>query len=672
MENGSVMEYLYRHPEANTPRRKLQLLMDICGAMDYLHEHGIVHTDLKPNNMLVDKQGRLFITDFGFAKVCSYMPPERLALWFWNSPVTHNVSTRAGDIYSFGISLYEIWSRQPAFQWSTRSPEEQQAVYSGIIGGTLRPDTTLVSDMPQELQLLMKQCWAANPDSRPKGFGVLFDAISKLLEALPEEPVFLLQTSSSVNTVPAMMETQNPPKWRELTPDEKRLPPEIQEAILSLSNGSPLELDLSAKFVPHETLQAEQLALAAFEAWNVVFQKRIVAMRQNPKPLLAFEVIAQDNERRRVDLENNRAKEEVERRHNLDDATMATRLRPLCDALSANRSLLVLNFAYNRITDPGMRVFADVLRRNGALRSLDLSRNKISGEGGASLGDGLRANMCLSVLDLSSNALGDSGARWIAEALKENSTLSELNLGGCGIGNEGSKVLGEALKLNKGLKALRIERNRIGDAGLVALIDAITMCRMESLSLSNQQSSIGSETIEAIAESLSRTNLKTFKFNVMEIGDDGARAFALALKSNKTIENLHLELNKIGSGGAVHLGEMLRNNETLQKLFLHRNNIRPTGARAIGEALAFNTRLSILDIRENSIGGVLPDSGETDEHTGIHCIADALKANGTLQYLGIFEYDMKPEMTKYVQDVIESANRTCTIFDDESQILDVI
>ena len=114
--------------EPMSPRRAAELLLKIARTVQFAHEHGILHRDIKPGNILLDKKGEPHLTDFGLARLIeqestitnsfevlgtpSYMPPEQAA--------GHAKElTPAADVYSLGAVFYHMLTAEPPFAGGT-------------------------------------------------------------------------------------------------------------------------------------------------------------------------------------------------------------------------------------------------------------------------------------------------------------------------------------------------------------------------------------------------------------------------------------------------------------------------------------------------------------------------------------------------------------------------
>src|SRR5438552_1936963 len=126
VEGGQLDEVVRR--EAMSTRRAAELLVKIARTVHFAHEHGILHRDIKPGNILLDKKGEPHLTDFGLARLLesestitrtlevmgtpSYMAPEQAA------GETAEL-TNATDVYGLGAVLYQLLTSHPPFAGGT-------------------------------------------------------------------------------------------------------------------------------------------------------------------------------------------------------------------------------------------------------------------------------------------------------------------------------------------------------------------------------------------------------------------------------------------------------------------------------------------------------------------------------------------------------------------------
>src|SRR5207244_2640923 len=126
VEGGQLDQVARRHPIP--PRRAVELIAKVSRTVHYAHEHGILHRDIKPGNILLDKKGEPHLTDFGLARLVesestvtrtlevlgtpSYMGPGQAV---GNNAAVSSVT----DVYGLGAVLYQLLAGQPPFAGGT-------------------------------------------------------------------------------------------------------------------------------------------------------------------------------------------------------------------------------------------------------------------------------------------------------------------------------------------------------------------------------------------------------------------------------------------------------------------------------------------------------------------------------------------------------------------------
>src|SRR5205807_2199471 len=170
---GESLRSRITHERALPVGETVRILRDVCDALAYAHGHGVVHRDVKPDNVLISGKHAL-VTDFGVAKAVSissgaatltslgmalgtpaYMAPEQAA----GDP---NVDHRA-DLYAVGALGYELLAGRPPF--SGLSP---QGMLAAQVTATPDPVTQHRATVPPALAALIMRCLAKHPADRPQ------------------------------------------------------------------------------------------------------------------------------------------------------------------------------------------------------------------------------------------------------------------------------------------------------------------------------------------------------------------------------------------------------------------------------------------------------------------------------------------------------------------------
>lgn len=192
IESGTpyiAMEYVPGEPLDRFLRRKGQVSWQaalyvgaqVAEALHCAHEAGIIHRDVKPANILIDRQGRVRLTDFGIARVCTvessgaepkvigtpqYMSPEQCA----GDEVAHST-----DLYSLGVTLYQMISGRMPFK-----ADSAQELMRRIASDEAPRLNRIMADVPDDVARLVAHLLQKDPAQRPATARDVIQMIARL------------------------------------------------------------------------------------------------------------------------------------------------------------------------------------------------------------------------------------------------------------------------------------------------------------------------------------------------------------------------------------------------------------------------------------------------------------------------------------------------------------
>jgi formylglycine-generating enzyme required for sulfatase activity/tRNA A-37 threonylcarbamoyl transferase component Bud32 len=172
IDGGSLGDRLEREPQLPI-EDAARIFGEVASALAHAHKRGVVHRDIKPQNVLLDAEsGRALVTDFGIARTAeggsltatgmvvgtpTYLSPEQ---------VTGEPSDHRADIYALGVMMYQMLTGQPPFTGATPT-----AVLMKRLAGPPEPIKKLRPDAPDALVELVDACLATDQNERLSNAG---------------------------------------------------------------------------------------------------------------------------------------------------------------------------------------------------------------------------------------------------------------------------------------------------------------------------------------------------------------------------------------------------------------------------------------------------------------------------------------------------------------------
>jgi len=170
MENvpGTDLKSLLRKRRRFEPGEALPLLIQACAGIGYAHRAGLVHCDVKPQNLLVTPDMRLKVTDFGIARALATIQPDEQSDIVWGSPqyfapeqASGAAPSPASDVYSLGIILYELLTGTLPFRAASAADLAHLHVEAEP-----PPISELLPEVPPALEQILNKVLAKEPAQR--------------------------------------------------------------------------------------------------------------------------------------------------------------------------------------------------------------------------------------------------------------------------------------------------------------------------------------------------------------------------------------------------------------------------------------------------------------------------------------------------------------------------
>lgn len=180
--DGVTLDKIIRNKGNLSVKWAVHITLDIASALQLAHSQHIVHRDIKPGNIIVDRQGGVAkLADFGVAKVpwasltCEgnamgspgYMSPEQIEGF--------SIDERS-DIFSLGVVLYEMLTGKHPFARDTVA-----ATAFATISGKYALAGELIKDIPQQLDAVITHCLTPQPGDRVKSAGQLIELLKNVI-----------------------------------------------------------------------------------------------------------------------------------------------------------------------------------------------------------------------------------------------------------------------------------------------------------------------------------------------------------------------------------------------------------------------------------------------------------------------------------------------------------
>ncbi|ONI79240.1 hypothetical protein ALI144C_25760 [Actinosynnema sp. ALI-1.44] len=204
VDGGTLRDLLTERGRLTIPLA-LSVLQPVLSALAAAHQAGLVHRDVKPENVLIGKQGTVKVGDFGLVKAMAsgnntshsvilgtvaYLSPEQ---------VTTGATTARGDVYSAGVLLYEMLTGTPPYVGDT-----PLSVAYRHVNDDVPPPSQTAPGIPQALDELVLRATRRDPSGRPADAGAFLQEVERVRLAIGAPLVPVPAAAHGMKTTPGI------------------------------------------------------------------------------------------------------------------------------------------------------------------------------------------------------------------------------------------------------------------------------------------------------------------------------------------------------------------------------------------------------------------------------------------------------------------------------------
>ena len=164
VEGITLKDYIQKKGKL-AAKEVIGIILQVCAGIDAAHSNNIIHRDIKPQNIMISKEGKVKVTDFGIAKATSSntISTNVMGSVHYTSPeqARGGFSDAKSDIYSLGITMYEMITGQLPFDGESTVTIALKHLQEDMI-----LPSEFVPDMPYSLEQIILKCTQKSPDRR--------------------------------------------------------------------------------------------------------------------------------------------------------------------------------------------------------------------------------------------------------------------------------------------------------------------------------------------------------------------------------------------------------------------------------------------------------------------------------------------------------------------------